>query len=89
MKTLSETIQLLTTEEGFSWGTNSVMRILRPNCVYEMVVSEGNFNITKWGDNWSDETQRYLEPPTSQELRDEYVRQQTISECIDYFKEKK
>ena len=27
-----------------------------------------------------------LTPPTSQEIRDEYIRQQTIAECIEYYK---
>lgn len=88
MATIKETVDLLTTEEGFSWGTNSVMSLLRPNCVYEMVISEGNFNIIKWGNNWCDITQSYIEPPTSQEIRDEYIRQQTIAECLEYFENK-
>jgi hypothetical protein len=49
----------------------------------------GNFKIIHWEKNqWCDETQRYVEPPTSQEIRDEYIRQQTIAECIEYFKDK-
>jgi len=29
-----------------------------------------------------------LPQPTSQEIRDEYIRQQTIAECIKYYEEK-
>jgi len=83
---VKDRIELLTTEEGFSWGINSVMQILRPNCLYQIQPAGGEFKITKWYDNqWSDETQSYIEPPTSQEIRDEYIRQQTIAECLEYF----
>jgi hypothetical protein len=89
MATIKETIEKLTNENGFSWGINSVMGILRPGCLYELSAENGNFKIIHWEKNqWCDETQRYVEPPTSQEIRDEYIRQQTIAECIEYFKDK-
>ena len=88
MATVKETIEALTNENGFSWGINSVMGILRPGCLYELTAEAGTFRITRWDENqWSETEQRFLEPPTSQEIRDEYIRQQTISECIKHFTE--
>jgi hypothetical protein len=88
MATIKETIEALTNENGFSWGLNSVMGILRPGCLYELSAEGGNFRITRWDENqWSETEQKFLQPPTSQEIRDEYIRQQTISECIKHFTE--
>jgi len=87
MATVKETIEALTNENGFSWGINSVMGILRPGCLYELSAESGNFKITRWDENqWSETEQKYLKPPTSQEIRDEYIKQQTIAECLEYFK---
>jgi hypothetical protein len=69
----------------FAWGINTAMASLRPKCLYLLEASGGNFVISSWGPNWSDETQSYIQPPTSQEIRDEYIRHKTISECLEYF----
>jgi hypothetical protein len=83
---VKETIEKFTVDGEFQWGTLSVMQVLAPKCMYEISVIGGNFALTKWDNNWSDETQSYIEPPTSQEIREEYLRQQTIAECLEYFK---
>ena len=65
------------------------MQSLRPGCLYGISANGGQFEIVDWPDNqWSDATQSYIDPPTSQEIRDEYIRQQTIAECLECFKNK-
>ena len=80
MKKLSieETIKAYTNENGFSWGINTVMKSLAPGASYDLT-SAGEFIIDRWDSP--------LPQPTSQEIRDEYIRQQTIAECLEYFKE--
>ena len=74
---IQETIKAYTNENGFSWGINTVMKSLAPDASYDL--SAGKFIIDRWNSP--------LPQPTSQEIRDEYIRQQTIAECIEYFKE--
>jgi len=74
-----ETIKAYTNENGFAWGTNTVMKSLAPDISHDLTVSGGVFTIDRWDSE--------LEQPTSQEIRDEYIRQQTIAECLVYFKE--
>ena len=74
---IEETIKAYTTEHGFAWGINTVMKSLAPNASYDLTSSGGIFIIDRWESD--------LPQPTSQEIRDEYIRQQTIAECIEYF----
>jgi hypothetical protein len=76
---VGKTIKMFTTEHGFAWGINTVMKSLAPNASYDLT-SAGEFIIDRWDSP--------LPQPTSQEIRDEYIRQQTIAEMIDYFKSK-
>lgn len=69
-------IEKFSNENGFAWGINTVMKSLAPNANYDLT-SAGEFIITRWESD--------LPQPTSQEIRDEYIRQQTIAECIEYF----
>jgi hypothetical protein len=71
------TINRYTNENGFSWGINTVMKSLAPMASYDLTCSQGTFIIDRWDS--------LLPQPTSQEIRDEYIRQQTIAECIEYF----
>jgi hypothetical protein len=52
------------------------MKSLAPDASYNLT-SAGEFIIDRWDS--------LLPQPTSQEIRDEYIRQQTIAECIEYF----
>jgi hypothetical protein len=70
-------IEQFSNENGFQWGINTVMKSLAPNASYDLT-SAGEFIIDRWDSD--------LPQPTSQEIRDEYIRQQTIAECIEYFK---
>jgi len=75
--TIEQTIKRYTNENGFSWGINTVMKSLVPEASYDLT-SAGDFIIDRWDSIYPQ--------PTSQEIRDEYIRQQTIAECIEYFK---
>jgi hypothetical protein len=77
---VEETIKQFTTEHGFSWGINTVMKSLVPEANYDLT-SAGEFIIDRWDSIYPQ--------PTSQEIRDEYIRQQTIAECIEYFNNNK
>jgi len=78
--TIEQTIKRYTNENGFSWGINTVMKSLVPEASYDLT-SAGDFIIDRWDSIYPQ--------PTSQEIRDEYIRQQTIAECIEYFNNKK
>ncbi len=84
---VEELIKEYTNENGFSWGVNTVIESLRGKGFYNLEVKEGEFIITSWGPNWCEKTQRYTEPPTNNEMKEEYTRQKTIAECIEYFKQ--
>jgi len=75
--TVEETIKQYTNENGFAWGINTVMKSLVPEASYDLT-SAGEFIIDRW--------ESIYPQPTSQEIRDEYIRQQTIAECVEYFK---
>jgi len=79
--TIEETIKRYTNENGFSWGINTVMKSLAPNASYDLTSAGGTFIIDRWDSIYPQ--------PTSQEIRDEYIRQKTIAECIEYFNNKK
>lgn len=68
--------------ETFRFGLDTVMESLRPLCLWEISAAGGQFNITRWDEG------QYEGPPSSQEIRDEYIRQQTIMECYEYFNQK-
>ncbi len=80
-KSIKETIDLFSNENGFSWGTNTVIKSLAPDACYDLTAINGEFIINHWDSN--------LPQPTSREIRDEYIRQQTIAECLKYFEENK
>jgi hypothetical protein len=73
---IEETIKAYTNENNFCWGINTVIKSLVPEASYDLT-SAGEFIIDRW--------ESIYPQPTSQEIRDEYIRQQTIAECIEYF----
>jgi hypothetical protein len=75
---VEETIKRYTNENEFAWGINTVMNSLAPGISYDLTCS-GDFIIDRWDSS--------LPQPTSQEIKEEYIRQQTIAECLEYFKE--
>ena len=89
-KSVSEIIERFTNEEGtFNWGIHSVMKSLRGNCLFEVVAQSGKFKLISWPDNqWDDERKCYVEPPTQEEIDQEFIRHKTIYECVQHFKNK-
>ena len=81
MMTINELIKEFSNEEGFQFGIDIVMKSIRPGALYSLSCSGGIFEIVSWDES------NELPPPTPQEIRDEYIRQQTIAECIKYFTE--
>ncbi len=70
---LETTIRKYTNENGFAWGINTVMESLAPSAKYNLVSAGGTFVIEKWDS--------LLPQPTEKEIREEYIRQETIAEC--------
>ena len=81
--TIEELIKEFSNEQGFQFGIDIVMKSLRPGALYGLSASGGTFEIVSW-----DETNE-LPPPSSQEIRDEYIRHQTIKEFLDHLQEHK
>lgn len=78
--TIKEIIEKYTNDKGeFVWGVETVIDSLKPDLEYNLNVYKGKFTLTKW----------VLREPTSEEIKEEYNRQQTIAECLEYLKEKK
>ena len=77
---IEEMIKAYTNEHGFAWGINTVMKSLAPGVSHDLTSAGGTFIIDRWDSE--------LPQPSSQEIRDEYIRQQTIAECIKYYEEK-
>ena len=89
MMTIEEIINAFTNGNGLQVGINTTMASLRPGCLYTLQAGNGQFEIIDWPDNqWDDINECYIDQPTSQEIRDEYIRQQTIAEMLNYLKTK-
>ena len=78
--TVEQLIEVFTTEEGFQYGIENVIKAVRPGALYSVSMSGGEITVVDW------DSQNEGLPPTSQELRDEYIRFQTIREFMDYLK---
>ena len=76
---IGSTIKRFSNENGFAWGDNTVIKALVPEASYDMT-SAGEFIIDRW--------ESIYPQPTSQQIKEEYIRQQTIAEVIDYLKTK-
>ena len=81
--TIEELIKEFSNEGGFQFGIDIVMKSIRPNALYSLSASGGTFEIVSW-----DETNE-LPPPSSQEIRDEYIRHQTIKEFLEHLEQNK
>ena len=76
---IGSTIKRYSNENGFAWGINTVMKSLAPYASFDLT-SAGEFIIDRWDSP--------LPQPTSKQIKEEYIRQQTIAEVIDYLKTK-
>lgn len=79
---IEELIKTYSNENGFLFGTDTVMQVLRPNALYCLHVESGNFNIVSW-----DKTNKQ-NAPSSQEIREEYIRHRAIYEVLEYLRNK-
>ena len=79
--TIDKLIEKFSNENGFQFGLDIVMESLRPNALYEISCANGEFSITRWDDS------NELPMPSSQEIRDEYIRHKTIKEFLNYINE--
>lgn len=77
--TIKQIIEKYNNENGFAWGINTVIDSLKPEVEYDLSTENGKFIINKW----------ISRAPSSQEIRDEYIRQETIAEFLDYIKNNK
>jgi hypothetical protein len=80
--TIDELIQEFSNEQGFQFGIDIVMKSLRPNALYCLSANGGTFEIIDWDES------NELPQPTSQEIRDEYIRHKTIKEFLEYLETK-
>ena len=80
--TTEELIETYSNEKGFLFGTDVVMQVLRPDSLYCLKVEAGKFEIVSW-----DESNKQ-DPPSSQEIREEYIRHKAIKEVLEYLKNK-
>ena len=76
---IEELIKEFSNEQGFQFGIDIVMKSLRPGALYCLGASNGTFEIVSWDES------NDLPAPTSQEIRDEYIRHKTIKEMLEYF----
>ena len=83
MMTIEQLIQEFTNEQGFQFGIDIVMKSLRPDALYCLSAEGGTFNIVEWDES------NELPAPSSQEIRDEYIRHQTIKEFLEYLEQAK
>jgi len=79
--TIDELIKEFSNEQGFQFGIDIVMKSLRPGALYCLSASGGTFTIVEWDES------NELPAPSSQEIRDEYIRHQTIKEFLDHLKD--
>lgn len=81
MKTVDELLKTFINNESkeLLLGMNTIVESLRPPTMHSMSVSNGKFFINYWRNENE-------EPPSSEELTNEYVRQQSITEFYNYLK---
>ncbi len=77
--TVKETIEKYTNENGFAWGVETAVDAVKPDLQYDLSVANGEFIINSWS----------LKQPTSNQIKEEYIRQKTIAECLDFIKDNK
>jgi hypothetical protein len=84
---VNERIEKYTNEDGkFVWDMGTVMNYIRPNCLFEISMYNGEVNLTKWEEynNWDNEKHEYIPRPSNFEIVREMLIQETIAECIKH-----
>lgn len=80
--TTEEIIDTYKNEDEFLFGVDIVMQVLRPNALYSLQVENEYYKIVYW------DVSNKEPPPSSQEIREEYIRHQAIKETLDYIRNK-
>ena len=74
-----EIIKRYTNKKGeFAWGVETVIDSLTHNIEYNLDAKQGVYTLTKWNSP----------KPTSEEIKEEYIRQESIAIHLKYLKEK-
>jgi hypothetical protein len=78
--TIEEIIEYFYTDDGLAWGIDTVIKslALSSNVGYDLDCTAGRYTLTRWESD--------LPQPTSEEIKEEYIRQKTIAECLKYIK---
>ena len=79
---IDELIENYTYDGKFVWDINSVLKSLRPLTNYGVEMVEGGYVVFGYPSNHP------LPPPTSEEVRAEWIRQHAIAECLDWINRK-
>lgn len=82
MMSIDELIEKYTYDGKFVWDINSVLKSLRPLTNYGVEMVEGGYVVFGYPENHP------LPPPTSEEVRAEWIRQHAIAECLDWINRK-
>jgi len=77
--TIKETLEKYSNKNGFAWGINTALDAIKPDLQFDLSVENGEFIINSW----------VYKQPTSKQIKEEYIRQKTISEFLDFIKNNK
>jgi hypothetical protein len=75
---VDEVLQNFNGKDGLAWGVDTAIKALRPGCKFDVAVSGGQYNFTRWWDPSGKPA------PTSEEINKEYEFQQKLSEYVQY-----
>jgi len=75
---VNEIMKNFSGENGLAYGVDTAIKALRPGCKYDVAVSGGHFNFTRWWDA------NEKPPPSDEEIMKEYEYQKALSEYYQY-----
>ena len=75
---VNEIMKNFSGENGLAYGVDTAIKALRPGCKYDVAVSGGHFNFSRWWDA------NEKPPPSDEEIMKEYEYQKALSEYYQY-----
>ena len=75
---VNEIMKNFSGENGLAYGVDTAIKALRPGCKYDVAVSGGHFNFSRWWDA------NEKPPPSDGEIMNEYEYQKALSEYYQY-----
>jgi len=75
---VNEIMKNFSGENGLAWGVDTAIKALRPGCKYDVAVSGGHFNFSRWWDP------NGLSQPTDEEISKEYEYQKALALYYQY-----